>query len=137
MRISAFTVALTVDDVPASRDFLINHFGFREAMSADGFVSLGRDGAGLNIVYLRRGIEVLPESVREQTAQGVIIAFTVADANAEASRLQAEGVPISLPMRDEPWGERLFQVADNNGIAFEIVEWLAGSGQESAPAAVV
>lgn len=136
MQISASTVVLTVEDVAASRDFLINHFGFREAMSADGFVSLGRDEAGLNIVYLRRGIEVLPEKVREQTAQGVIIAFTVADANAEAARLQAEGARISLPMRDEPWGERLFQVADSNGVTFEIVEWLAGSGQESAPAAV-
>ncbi|AGZ38613.1 VOC family protein [Actinoplanes friuliensis] len=125
MRISSSAVSLTVDDVTASSKFLVNHFGFSERMSADGFVSLGRDDAGVDLVFLRRGIEVLPEPLREQRAAGVIVAFVVDDLEAEQERLRGEGVEITLPLREEPWGERLFMVADPNGISYELVEWAA------------
>ena len=126
MRISSSTISLTVDDVPASSKFLATHFGYTERMAADGFASLGRDDAGVDLVFLRRGIEVLPEPLREQTAAGVIVAFVVDDLEAEQERLRAEGVEITLPLREEAWGERLFMVTDPNGISYELVEWAAG-----------
>ncbi len=125
MRISSSAVSLTVDDVSASSKFLATHFGFVERMSADGFASLGRDDAGMDVVFLRRGIEVLPEPLRDRRAAGVIVAFVVDDLEAEQERLRAEGVPITLPLREEPWGERLFMVEDPNGISYELVEWAA------------
>lgn len=125
MRISSSAVSLTVDDVSASSKFLATHFGFVERMSADGFASLGRDDAGMDVVFLRRGIEVLPEPLRDRRATGVIVAFVVDDLEAEQERLRAEGVPITLPLREEPWGERLFMVEDPNGISYELVEWAA------------
>lgn len=126
MHISSSTISLTVDDVPASSKFLATHFGYTERMAADGFASLGRDDAAVDVVFLRRGIEVLPEPLREQTATGVIMAFVVDNLEAEQERLRAEGVEITLPLREEPWGERLFMVADPNGISYELVEWVAG-----------
>ena len=123
MRITGSAVSLTVDDVPASSEFLARHFGFTERMAADGFASLGRDDAGLDLVFLRRGIETLPDRLRDRPADGVIVAFVVDDLAAEFERLRAAGVPISLPIREEPWGERLFMVADPNGIQYELVEW--------------
>ena len=125
MRVSSSAVSLTVDDVAASSKFLVTHFGFSERMSADGFVSLGRDDAAMDLVFLRRGIEVLPEPLRDRKAAGVIVAFVVDDLEAEQERLRAEGVPITLPLREEPWGERLFMVEDPNGISYELVEWAA------------
>ena len=125
MRISSSTISLTVDDVPASSKFLATHFGFTERMAADGFASLGRDDGAVDVVFLRRGIEVLPEPLRDRTASGVIVAFVVDDLEAEQERLRAEGVEITLPLREEPWGERLFMVADPNGISYELVEWSA------------
>jgi catechol 2,3-dioxygenase-like lactoylglutathione lyase family enzyme len=125
VRISSSAVSLTVDDVSASSKFLATHFGFVERMSADGFASLGRDDAGMDVVFLRRGIEVLPEPLRDHRATGVIVAFVVDDLAAEQERLRAEGVPITLPLREEPWGERLFMVEDPNGISYELVEWAA------------
>ncbi len=125
MRVSSSTVSLTVDDVPASSKFLASHFGFVERMAADGFASLGRDDAAVDVVFLRRGIEVLPEPLRHQRAAGVIVAFVVEDLEAEQERLRAEGVPITLPLREEPWGERLFMVEDPNGVSYELVEWAA------------
>lgn len=124
MTISSFTVSLTVQDVPASSQFLVDHFGFVEKMAADGFASLQHEASGTNVVYLRTGIEVLPEGFRHQHAAGVILAFTAPDIEAESRRLQQEGVPLTLPLRTEAWGEKLFQVTDPNGVVIELVEWV-------------
>lgn len=123
MQITGSAVSLTVEDVTASADFLQKHFGFAEQMAADGFVSLGREDAGMNVVYLRRGIEVLPEDVRDQHAAGLILAFVVTDVAGEEARLRSEGVTITMPLREEPWGETLFQVTDPNGVVIQLVEW--------------
>lgn len=55
MQITASAVSLNVADVPASAAFLTSHFGFRQDMAADGFASLAREDAGMNVVFLRRG----------------------------------------------------------------------------------
>ncbi|MER6396992.1 MULTISPECIES: VOC family protein [unclassified Kitasatospora] len=124
MQITGAAVSLTVEDVTASAAFLQQHFGFAEQMAADGFASLGRPDSGMNVVYLRRGLDVLPEGFRDQHAAGLILAFTVADVAAEEARLRAAGVEITMPLRDEPWGERLFQVTDPNGVVIQLVEWV-------------
>ncbi|WP_405018412.1 VOC family protein [Kitasatospora sp. NBC_00070] len=124
MQITAAAVSLTVDRVEPSAAFLTSHFGFREEMAADGFASLAREGAP-NVVFLRRGLEVLPEGFRDQHAAGVILAFVVTDLTAEHDRLRAAGVPITMELREEPWGERLFQVTDPNGVIVQLVEWAA------------
>jgi uncharacterized glyoxalase superfamily protein PhnB len=124
VKIASAAVSLTVDDVCASSTFLTTHFGFTEQMAADGFASLGSDDSPMNVVLLRRGIEILPEGVRDQHAAGVIVAFVVDDLAAEEARLRHEGAPITMPLREEPWGERLFQVTDPNGLVYELVEWV-------------
>ena len=124
MRVTSSAVSLTVDDVEASTAFFVDHLGYRARMAADGFASLGRDDDAVNLVLLRRGIEVLPEDYRDQHAAGVIVALVVADLEAELARLQAEGVTVTLPLQEEEWGERLFQVKDPNGVVVELVEWV-------------
>ncbi|MGW4695427.1 VOC family protein [Kitasatospora cineracea] len=128
MKINRSAVSLTVEDVAASAAFFSEHLGFREEMSADGFVSLGHPDAGLNVVLLRRGLEVLPEGFRDQHAAGLILAFTVDDAAGAEARLREAGAPITMPLRDEPWGERLFQTTDPNGVVVQFVEWLTPAG---------
>jgi catechol 2,3-dioxygenase-like lactoylglutathione lyase family enzyme len=125
VKISSSAVSLNVDDVPASSKFLTTHFGFREAMAADGFASLSRDDAGMNVIYLRRGLATLPEDQRDDHADGVILAFVVDDLEGELARLQAEGVAITMPLTVEEWGERAFQVRDPNGVIVQLVDWNA------------
>lgn len=125
MKITASAVSLNVDDVPASRDFLVNHFGFAPAMEADGFVSLAREDAGLNVIYLRRGLDTLPADQRDTHAAGLILAFDVEDLEGELSRLRAEGVAITMPLAAEEWGERAFHVRDPNGVIVQLVDWNA------------
>jgi uncharacterized glyoxalase superfamily protein PhnB len=125
MRINASAVSLNVDDVSASAGFLTTHFGFREEMAADGFASLARDDAGMHVVFLRRGLDMLPEDQRHDHATGLILAFEVDGLEGELARLQAAGVAITMPLRSEAWGERAFQVRDPNGVIVELLDWNA------------
>ncbi|WP_328635086.1 VOC family protein [Streptomyces sp. NBC_00356] len=127
MQITASTVSLTVDDVTASQRFFTDHLGYVEQAAADGFAALTRDDAALDIVLLARGTEVLPAGQRDQRASGLIVAFTGTGIDAEEKRLRAEGVEITMPLREEPWGERLFQVTDPNGVVVQFVEWVGAS----------
>lgn len=77
MEITASAVSLNVEDVAASRAFLVQHFDFHEEMAADGFASLARSDAGMNVVFLRRGLESLPDDQRDDHARGLILAFVV------------------------------------------------------------
>ena len=125
MQISAFTLSLTVADVAASSAFLSAHFGFQiENSDPDGnYAALGRADVAAKIVFLRRGCEVLPPNQRDLNASGLILAFTTTDLEIEESRLRAAGVSITLPLMEEAWGERLFQVTDPNGVVIQLVEW--------------
>lgn len=123
MHISSSAVSLNVDDVPASTAFLADHFGFRSELAADGFASLARADAGLNVIFLRRGLESLPADQRNTHATGLILAFVVDDLEGELARLRAEGVAITMPLTEEDWGERAFQVRDPNGVVIQLVDW--------------
>ncbi|MER6847321.1 VOC family protein [Streptomyces flaveolus] len=78
---------------------------------------------------LARGNEVLPADQRDQRAAGLILAFTGTGTGTdhEKKRLRAGGVEITMPLREEPWGERLFQVTDPNGVIVPFVEWVVPS----------
>jgi len=128
VKITSSAVSLNVDDVAASSDFLVEHFGFREEMAADGFASLSREDAGMNVVFLHRGLEHLPADQRNAHASGIILAFVVGDLEGELARLQDEGVAITMPLTDEAWGERAFQVRDPNGVIVQLIDWNAPTG---------
>ncbi|MFI0873590.1 VOC family protein [Streptomyces parvus] len=130
MQFTASTASLTVDDVVASQRFFTTHLGYTEQAAAEGFASLTRDDAAMDIVLLARGTEVLPADQRDQRASGLILAFTTTGLEAEEKRLRSEGVEITMPLREEPWGERLFQVTDPNGVIVQFVEWVTPSAPE-------
>jgi catechol 2,3-dioxygenase-like lactoylglutathione lyase family enzyme len=126
MHIISSAVSLNVDDVVASSNFFTAHLGFHESVAARGFATLTRPDCA-DIVLVLRGSRVLPGGVREQQPTGVMVSFTITDVAAEHARLRREGVPVTAP-RDEPWGERLFQLTDPNGIVVQFVEWVPPAG---------
>jgi predicted enzyme related to lactoylglutathione lyase len=124
--VTASAISLNVNDVSLSSAFAQEHFGFEEAMSADGFVSLTRPDVGFNLIYLRTGLESFkPSALRGHHADGLLVAFVVDDVDREYQRLQDEGVAITTPIQTEPWGERYFQVTDPNGVVLQLVQWVA------------
>ena len=130
MKITASAISLNVADPAASAEFVKRHFGFTEDMADDGFVSLSREDAGFNLVYLRTGLATFkPEEMRGHSADGLLVVFVVDDIDGEYARLQDEGVAIATPIQTEPWGERFFQVTDPNGVVIELVQWVTAPGQ--------
>lgn len=128
MQITASALSLNVDDVTASATFMKQHFGFHEEMSADGFVSLSRQDAGFNLIFLRTGLKSFkPTHLRGNRADGLLIVFVVDDIDREYARILSEGVSITTAIETEPWGERFFQVTDPNGVVIQLVEWIAES----------
>ncbi|WP_107659676.1 VOC family protein [Nocardia suismassiliense] len=125
MKITASAISLNVPDPQASAKFLIDHLGFVEKMSADGFVSLERPDAGMNVAYLRTGLASFkPKSQAGSAGEGLLVVFVVDDIDAEYARLQGEGVPIVTPIETEEWNERYFQMRDPNGIIVQLVQWV-------------
>jgi catechol 2,3-dioxygenase-like lactoylglutathione lyase family enzyme len=125
MKVTASAISLNVADPRASAKFVIDHLGFTETMSADGFVSLDRPDAGLSLIFLRIGLKTFkPESAAGGAGDGLLVVFVVDDIDAEYARLQAEGVPIVTPIETEEWGERYFQMSDPNGIILQLVQWV-------------
>ncbi|MEU7765905.1 VOC family protein [Nocardia sp. NPDC049190] len=125
MNITASAISLNVPDPQASAKFLIDHLGFEETMSADGFVSLDRADAGLTVIYLRTGLTTFkPKSAAGSAGDGILVVFVVDDIDAEYTRLRDAGVPIVTPIETEEWGERYFQMSDPNGIIIQLVQWV-------------
>lgn len=125
MRVAQSAISLNVEDPVASAGFAEEHFGFREEMAADGFVSLSHPDAGFNLIYLRTGLESFkPESLRGRSADGLLIVFVVDAVDDEYARLQEAGVPITTPIETEPWGERFFQVTVPCGVVIQLVQWV-------------
>ncbi|GLZ80932.1 glyoxalase [Actinorhabdospora filicis] len=123
MEITATAVSINVADVAASANFAREHFGYSEAMAADGFASLTHPQAPA-LIFLDENSPVLPEALRTRAA-GVIVAFTVGDIDAEYARLAGVG-DLVVPLKTEEWGERLFVIADPNGVHYEFVSWVSG-----------
>lgn len=123
MRITTSTVSLTVDDVAASQDFFTTHLAYEVQAAADGFVSLTRKDAAVDIVLLRRGTEVL-------AGRPARPARLRPDPRFHSERHRGRGEAAAHRGRRDhhaaargPWGERLFQVTDPNGIVVQFVEW--------------
>ncbi|MEU1428993.1 VOC family protein [Nocardia sp. NPDC005746] len=125
MNVTASAISLNVPDETASAKFLIDHFGFTEKMSADGFVNLTRPDAGFDVIYLRTGLgSFKPDRIAGSAGRGLLVVFVVDDIDAEYARVRGEGVPIVTPIETEPWGERYFQALDPNGIVIQLVQWV-------------
>jgi catechol 2,3-dioxygenase-like lactoylglutathione lyase family enzyme len=125
MHINRLTLCLQVPDVAASTAFFVSHFGYQVLLDYPGSFAKLRHDNDHELFLLQCGAQLTPEeSVGTEKASGLVIALEVDDARAEEERLRAAGVAISAPLRDEPWGERLFQVKDPNGLTVQLLEWV-------------
>ena len=124
MRVTESAISLNVADVEASASWVQKHLGFTPAMAADGFCSLAHPEAGFNLIYLRTGLPTFKPASAAGPADGLLVVFTVEDIDAAYGRLRDAGVDIVTPLETEPWGERYFQMADPNGVIYQLVQWV-------------
>lgn len=126
MNITQTAVSLNVPDVEASASFAKTHFGYEEAMAADGFVSLTHAASSTNLIFLTTGLSTFkPGEIAGSAGQGLLLVFVVERLDEEFARIEAAGARVVTPPETEPWGERYCQFADPNGLIWQLVEWVA------------
>lgn len=116
---------VVTEKVRESKDFYVRLFGCEVLYEGEGdwvvLLQLGTSELG----FLKPNLPAQAPVFRPAFGgQGIWIAVDVADAQAEYERIQALGVPIEVPLRDEPWGDRHFAVLDPNGIGVDVVQRL-------------
>ena len=122
MQIDRLVPCLLVDDPIEASKFYVDNLGFQPTTQLDWFVSLvHRYRPEYMLDFLRRDHAVVPEAFRDRPSS-LILAFVVPDATSEYARLQAAGLPIIYPLRDEPWGQRRFIGVAPAGVMVEVLE---------------
>ena len=125
MTVTDTAVSLNVPDVEASASFARTHFGYEDAMSAEGFVSLRHPTVGTNLIFLATGLASFkPAEVAGAAGQGLLLVTVVDDLDERFERMRAAGVRVVTPPETEPWGERYCQLADPNGLVWQLVQWV-------------
>ena len=105
-----------------TRDFFTAKLGFEVRFESDWFVLLGLGSHQLGLLKPEQeGQSALFR--RAYPGHGAWITFAVPDVDAVHARAVAAGIPIAVPLRDEPWGERHFSVVAPNGLALDFVTY--------------
>ena len=55
--------------------------------------------------------------------QGVYLTIEVVDVDKLYKAIKNKGIPITIELRDEPWGDRHFAIVDPNGIGIDFVTY--------------
>ena len=131
MQTSSLYPLLQVEDVEATARFYEATLGFTRIFSSDWYVQLRAVAeAPFELALITQDHETIPPAGRGPS-RNVVLSFYVEDAASEQARLEAAGVPIVQPLKDELFGQRHFIAADPNGILLDIItpiapdpEWL-------------
>lgn len=135
MKATSFYPVIMTDQVAATAQFYIEHFGFEAVFEADWYVSLQqrREGGGpFELAILDYAHPTVPEAFRN-TVQGLILNFEVDDVDAEYERLiDGRKLPLHLPLRDEAFGQRHFITSDPNGVLIDVIRIIPPTEEHSA-----
>lgn len=130
MRTTQFYPVLMVEDVAGVSAFYRAHFGFRPLFESDWYVHLQSvEDPAVNLAILDGSHETIPEAARPGRAAGVLLSFEVEDVDSVHAELTAKGLPVLLPLRDEPFGQRHFITRDPAGVLIDVIEPIPPSAE--------
>ncbi len=113
---------VTVSRLTESRDFFVRHFGMAVLFEATWVVMLSAGGGAIAFGLMTRDHPSTPPGPETFNGQGMIVTVQVDDATETYKRAKKQGVPITHPLTDEPWGQRRSMTRDPSGISVDVVE---------------
>lgn len=142
MQITAISLTVLSPQPLNSARFYTQHFGFTPSLELDWFVSLQHPAhPALHLDLLRQGHAAAGQHLQGQQTTGVMLALVTEDVTAEAQRLTRAGLSLLMPVTEEPWGQKRFQVQGPDGVVVELLEftapdpaWLAQQAENAAAA---
>jgi catechol 2,3-dioxygenase-like lactoylglutathione lyase family enzyme len=132
MKITSYYPVIMTRDVAGTASFYMAHFGFRPVFESDWYVHLQfGDNASVNLAILDSAHDTVPAGHRKPAA-GMILNFEVEDPDTLYRENQAAGLPILIPLRDEPFGQRHFITRDPNGVLIDVIKPIPPSAEFAA-----
>ncbi len=132
MKCTQYYPVLMTDDVAGLSAFYQRHFRLKPLFASDWYVHLqSREDAGVNLAILDGAHLTLPEGHRGRVS-GLLINFEVEDVDAVYDELRAQGLPMLLPLRDEPFGQRHFITRDPAGVLIDVITPIPPSAEFAA-----
>lgn len=129
MKITSYYPVIMTTAVPATADFYTAHFGFQETFRSDWYVHLrSKTDPSVNLAVLDGSHETIPETGRGRVS-GLLLNFEVEDPDAMYAKAKAAGLPILIPLRDEPFGQRHFITSDPNGVLIDVIKPIPPSAE--------
>ncbi|MBO6538320.1 MAG: VOC family protein [Rhizobiaceae bacterium] len=132
MKSTSYYPVLMTDDVAGTAAFYVEHFRFQPMFDSDWYVHLqSSESKRVNLAILQGDHETIPAEGRGKTS-GLILNFEVEDVDGVYERLEAAGLPILLPLRDEAFGQRHFITRDPNGVLIDVIKPIPPSAEFAA-----
>lgn len=123
MQLQDFYPIVVTEQLAGCRDFYRRWFGLEVAFEASWFVLLSaRAGGKASLAFMHPAHPSAPPGPEPFSGKGMCLEFQVPDARAEHERFVRDGAPISLSLRDEPFGQRRFGLFDPAGVWIDVVE---------------
>ena len=123
MHIKDLYSVVVTDKHRECRDFYVRWFGFQVVFEASWLVYLAAAGDhAFGLAFMAPDHPSQPPGPETFAGKGVFLTIQVSDAAAEFARLRQNGLSITYPLRDEPWGQRRFAVHDPAGTWVDVVE---------------
>jgi len=127
MNLSSMYPVIGTVALQETKNFYVKHFGFDVSFEADWYISLIRPQDSTQLAILDYTHASVPEHFRKP-AQGVLINFEVEDVDSLYAQIEEANLPVHLPLRDEPWGQRHFITADPAGLLVDVIKLIPPSG---------
>jgi catechol 2,3-dioxygenase-like lactoylglutathione lyase family enzyme len=123
MRLLDYYPIVVTERLEDCRDFYRAWFGMEVAFEASWFILLAKgEGHPASLAFMHPSHPSAPPGPESFSGKGMCLEFQVEDASAEYERFVREGAPVTLTLRDEPFGQRRFGLFDPAGVWIDVVE---------------
>ncbi len=114
MQLNKLFPIITTDKLDEVRAFYTQHLGFKVSIEhPGGYLGLRSiQNADLEISFMAPCDQTQPYN-----GHGATLCLEVDNVDAEHQRLSQAGVPIVVPLKDNPWGDRSFISVDPAGVS--------------------
>lgn len=117
---------IVTDKVQQSKEFYVRLFNAQVLYEGEGgwfvLLQVGNNELGFMLPDQPTQAAIFRQPFQ---GQGLWLTLEVADAQPMYQHMIAQQQPVLQHIRDEPWGDRHFVIADPNGIGIDVVQRIA------------
>ncbi|MEQ9812442.1 MAG: VOC family protein [Azospirillaceae bacterium] len=130
--IQAVITTLPSSDLAATKAFYAK-LGFTPVMDGPGYLQLRLEGRPDVQIGFFQAVPDHPLGMFRATAtEGLILTVAVENLDASLARVRDDGRELAVEMRQEPWGQRHFAMADPNGVIIDVMQDMAEEAEAAA-----